>query len=530
MSQVVPAPVLDPRNGDQVAAAAIGSLPAELSDRSDSNPAVVLLEAAGGILDKLLYNLNRWPQAVIQKVLSLIGVPLNPAEAATVLQTFTLSAPQQQDSVVKAGSQVSTNDGSIVFATLADLTIRAYSTKTGTVSLTAGSGAVVGAGTAFTTELAAGYQISVDKNTWWTVSSITDDTHLTLATISASTVVGSAYYGGAVSGAVPAQATTTGLNTSVAAGTLTTLVSSPSGVVSTINLASALGGADLETVPNAVVRAALAFAARDVACSATDYAYFATQILGLGGRAAAQVNTNITTAQNGYVTLALLSPAWTTSSAVSAQERASVIRDLAGRTFQGSTTVDVPANIQLFTTAPNLAAACVYRKAAYDAASVQVAVSKAINNALNPNTYSWGRNIYPGDLAGIIEGLVQIDRVEVINGVVAVGMNWQATPNPVTFAQGSVAATGTAGDFSSMVVGQTFLVDLINGAAYLVVANNGSGILTLHRAYSGASTSFNASWFTSQMTILSNWYSLPYSGLSVDLLNPPASIAIVGSV
>ncbi|HJU21571.1 MAG TPA: baseplate J/gp47 family protein [Casimicrobiaceae bacterium] len=490
---------------------------------------MVLIEAAGGILDKLLYQLNRWPQAVIQKVLNLVGVTLNPAVAATVLQTFVLSAPQQQDSIIKQGTQVSTNDGSIVFATLADLTIRAYTAKTGTLSLVAGSSAIVGVGTAFTTDLQVGYQLSVDKNTWYTVAAITDDTHLSLATIATSTVSGSAYYGGAVAGSVSAQATTTGLATSIAAGTLTTLVSSPAGVVSTTNAAAAQGGADDETVASAIARASTAFAARDVACSAGDYAYFATQILGLGGRASAQMNMNVAIAQTGYVTIAMLSPAWTMSSSVSAQERASVIRDLAGRAFSGATTVDVPANIQTFTASPSLAAACVYRKAAYDSASTQVAIAKAINNYLNPNTYPWNRNIYPGDLAGIVEALPQVDRVEVINGVVAVGMNWQSTTNSVTFTQGSPSATGTVGDFAAMAAARTFLVDAVNGAVYLVTAIVG-GTITLHTPYAGSSTTFKPAWFTSQITQLATWYSLPYSSLSVDPVNPPSSIAIVGSV
>ena len=65
MPSTVPAPILDLRTEEQTVAQAIGALPSELSDRSASNPAVVLLEAAGYILGRLQYQLNRWPAAVI---------------------------------------------------------------------------------------------------------------------------------------------------------------------------------------------------------------------------------------------------------------------------------------------------------------------------------------------------------------------------------------------------------------------------------------------------------------------------------
>ena len=82
MSTAVPAPVLDDRNEDQIAAEAIGALPSELSDRSDSNPAVVVIEAAAYVVGRYLYQLNRWPAAVVQKALALIGVTMRAAVAA----------------------------------------------------------------------------------------------------------------------------------------------------------------------------------------------------------------------------------------------------------------------------------------------------------------------------------------------------------------------------------------------------------------------------------------------------------------
>src|SRR3990167_3800692 len=128
MSTTVPAPVLDLRNGDAVTAQAIAALPDELSDRSASNPAVAIIEATGTFFDKLIYQINRWPSAVVQKVLSLCGVTMAAATAATVSQSFTLSAPQSTDTVAAKGTQVSTTDGATVFSTLSDLTIAAYTT------------------------------------------------------------------------------------------------------------------------------------------------------------------------------------------------------------------------------------------------------------------------------------------------------------------------------------------------------------------------------------------------------------------
>ena len=535
----VPSPTLDSRNSDQITAEAVSSLPAELSDHSASNAAVVIIEATGVQLDQDLFQVNNWPQAVIQKALALVGVTLNSATAATVQQTFTLSAPQSSDTIVPAGTQFANADGSLVFSTLSDLTITAYKTGTGTVYINSGSTTLNGTGTTFTADLQVGYQLSVDKSTWYTVASIGSDSVATLtssyagATISSGAAV--AYYVGAVTGTVSAQCTTTGLATNAAAGSLTSLQTQPAGVASTTNAAAAAGGADEETTANAIARAPQAFASRDIACTASDYGYFATKILGVGGRAIAQVNTNNTTAVNGYVTIAMLSPAWTTSTAVTAQERANVIRDANGRSFAGATLVDVAANIQTFTTAGSgsstgtMFACAVYRRAAYDSTSSRIAIAGAINTYLSPNTYTWGRSIYPGDLVGQIEALQQIDRVANINGVLAVGMNYTVVANNVSFTNGSTTATGTAGDFTNMTANQTFLMDQTNGAVYLVT-NVSSGTLTITPAYTGPTGTLKPGWFTATHKALTNWYSLPFSNLSVSSASPPVSVLVVGSV
>lgn len=532
MATTVPAPVLDARNGDLVTAEAIGSLPSELSDRSNSNPAVVFIEAAGAIYDALIYQINRWPSAVIQKLLSLIGITLNPATAATVSQTFTLSAPQQSDTVIPTGTQVSTSDGTTVFSTLSDLTIRAYTTPAGTITLTSGSTAVTGSGTSFTTDVQAGYQISTDGITWYTVSSVGGATSLTLSTSATSTVSGSSYKAGAVSGTVSAQCTTTGSATNIAATKLNTLVNQPAGVSTTVNNAAATGGSDIESTTSAIARAAQAFASRDVACQASDYEYFAQKILGTNSRVKGLANTNVSTAANGYVTVALLSPSWTTTSAVSTQERASVIRDLQSRTFCGATTVDIPADIQRFDQGTNIPAILVWRNSRFDENTVRVNVAAAINNLLNPNTYPWGRTIYTSDLVSAAEAATGVDRVHAVNGVAAAGTVFKTAANAISFITNSTTATANAADIGAgkITANLTYLLDTTNKTAYLVTGVSGT-TLTLATGYSGASGSISSMpYLNTGDTALNTAYTLPYANLSTSTTSLPASIQVVGSV
>lgn len=541
MATIVPAPTLDTRNGDLVVAEAIGSLPSELSDRSDSNPAVVIIEACGNQFDKLLFAINQWPAAVVQKALNLIGVTIKPAAAGLVTQTFTLSAPQQGDTVIPTGTQVATTDGTIVYATTSDLTIKAYTTPAGTIALTSGSAAVVGTTTAFPNDGSwNGYQIQVQGGAWYTILSVTDTTHLTLTAPAASTTSG-AFNVGPITGTVTAQCSTTGLTGKVGAGALIALQSSPAGVASTTNAAAATNAADAETTAAAIARAPTEFAARDVACSAADYGAYAAKILGSGGRAQAKANTNGSAAQSGYVTIGLLSPTWTASAPVSASERGAVIRDLQARSFAGATLVDVAASIQSYTSTPNLFGCAVYRNAQYDEASTQFAVAGAINTLLSPNTYPWGRTIFIDDLVQALDALPQIDRVltvsptgaldtsgNALGGVPAVGLNYQTTPNNVTFTTGSATATGTAGDFTSMIPRQTYLIDSVNKQAYLVVTVS-SGTLTLHTPWTGTTGAVKPPWFNSVDVTLPVWYSLPYSNLATSG-TAPASVLIVGAV
>lgn len=520
---VVPDPVLDSRDEDEVAAESVGSLPQELSDRSDSNPAVVMLEAAAFIYGRLSYQINRWPRSVITKVLALIGITLKSATAATVTQTFTLSQPRPRDSTIATGALVATTDGATVFATTADATIAAYTIKTGTLSTTSGSTAVVGVGTTFLSQVSAGWQISLDGTTWLTVASVTNDLALVLSSSAPSTVAGSAYYAGPISTTVAAQCTSTGSTTNVGAATITVLQSSSPGVSTTTNAAGATGGTDDESLEDAIARAATEFAQRDVCVQVEDYAAFAMRAMGSGSRAKASANMNVTTATTGYVSVALLSQDWTVAAPVSTLKRAAVMRDFNKRTQVGTNTVDLAANVQTITPA-----LLVIRKAAFDATSVRVNIAAAINTYLDPDTYPWGRTIYPTDLADIAEGAEGVDRVYAINGVVGAGAVYNAaTPAPIAFVLGNTLAltASTVGIFA----GRTWIIDTVNSAAYLVTAVDPNVSVTFDRAFEGASVTIARPYFLAQDYALTNWYSLAYSSLSVVATAPAASIVVVGS-
>ncbi len=533
MANQVPQPVLDVRNGDEVAADAIAALPPELSDRSDSNPAVAIIESVASVYDKTTYQINRWPRALIQKVMSVCGQRLLAATGATCTQQFTLSAPQAQDSIIPSGTTVSTEDGALVFETLSDLTISAYTNPAGTVSTTTGSGTVTGSGTTFQTGTAwVGYQIRIPANTgnWYTISAVASTTSMTVTPVADVTVSGQAWSVGPVSGTTSVRATTTGAATNVGAGKLATLASSPAGVSSTTNTTAATGGRDEETAEEAIERGPDEYATRDVACSDTDYAIFAERILGANSRARARTGYNGTTATAGYVTIAMLSPAWTTSSAVSTQERASVLRDLSSRSQSGVTLIDVAANIESLTSAGSTPAAVVYRLSSYDSSSTRINIARAINTWFSPNTYAWGRDRYVADMAHVVEEAEGVDRVLTINGVPAVGTNYRTSAASMTFTNGSTSVTSVGGtDYGNATANQTFLIDSANNAAYLITAKSGGNAFTIDRNWAGSSGAASAvPFFTAADVTATNWMTLYYANLGTTTSSLPASIIVTG--
>lgn len=539
----VPNPTLDSRSGDQVTAQVIAAFPPELSDRSDSNPAVVIMEAAGYFFDLLLAAINLFPRAALQKLAALVGVELLDATAATVTQQFTLSNPQARDTVIATGTVVGTSDGSITFSTTSDLTIAAYTTPTGTVATTTGSSTVTGSGTTFVTGSTwVGYQIQIPAatGTWYTISAVGGTTTLTLTTNATATVAGAAWNVGPITGTTAAQASTTGVSTNAGANKLTTLTSSASGVASTTNPAAATGGTDDETVAAAVDRAPTAFATREVACNVDDFAAFASDTLGSGSRVRARANFNGSVNQSGYVTYAMLGPNWTTATPVTTDLQAAVARDLAGRVGATATLTGLPVVIQQFTVTPNLPAVAAYRNKDYDEATVKSNIAAALNTYLNPATYPWDpprysggyRPVYVPDLVSVVEAATGVDRVESINGIHCVGMNYRTSAASMTFANGSASVTAVgATDYGNATAGQTVLIDATNKQAYLVTVKSGGNAFTLDRTWSGSSGAIsNVPFWTSQTTNLNDWMYLPFANLSVSLTAPAASIVVVGSV
>jgi len=478
------------------------------------------------MLGKLIYQLNRWPRALAQKLLALIGILLIELEAAMATLAFTLSAPQSTDTLVPAASEVSTEDGDIIFATSSDLLIPAYSAPAGTISVPAGSTAVTGVGTAF--ELGTtweGWQIRVaDAATWYTVASVASPTSLVLTTAVPSAIAAAGWHVGPIVGRVRAEATVGGAQTNVGADTLTTLVSSLANVAAVTNVADATGGSDEETIAEAIERAPKAFAHRAVALSDYDYAQAARDMLGGSSRAIARNGYDLALPASGYATVALLSRTWTLASAVSTAERAAVVRDLAGAIQTGITVVDVPAHLQ------NLGssiAVAVYRGAQYDALSTRLDIARALNKYLSPSTYEWGRTIYVADLADLTERVKAVDRVVYLESVPAVGTDYQLCAAAITFAA-STSATCAPGDAALMTAGKTFLVDIANQQVYLVKVIAGT-TLTLDRAWAGTVGAVLAvPHFTSRDTALASWYSLPHVNLSVSQTAPPSSIIVVG--
>lgn len=80
----------------------------EWTDHNVSDPGVTLIEAFAGMVDQLIYRLNQVPERTYVSFLDLLGLELFPPSAARVPVTFWLTAPQLEDVVIEAGTQVAT--------------------------------------------------------------------------------------------------------------------------------------------------------------------------------------------------------------------------------------------------------------------------------------------------------------------------------------------------------------------------------------------------------------------------------------
>jgi len=133
------------------------------------------------------------------------------------------------------------------------------------------------------------------------------------------------------------------------------------------------------------------------------------------------------------------------------------------------------------------------------------------------------------DLVKAIESATGVDRVYSALGTMAVGTTWQQSGHTMTFTNGSTTVTANNIEVLLMKPYQTFIADTTNGAAYLVTAASGTSI-TLDHAFAGTTVTSTPFYFHAQDTTLTNWYTLPFSSLSVDSTNPAASIIVTGSV
>jgi predicted phage baseplate assembly protein len=100
----------------------------EWTDHNVSDPGVTLIELFAWMVDILLFRVNQVPTRHYIELLNLLGIQLEPPQAATVPITFYLSAPQDQVIKVPRGTATATSRAgggeAVVFTTEQDLTIR----------------------------------------------------------------------------------------------------------------------------------------------------------------------------------------------------------------------------------------------------------------------------------------------------------------------------------------------------------------------------------------------------------------------
>lgn len=164
----LPSPLLDPRDGEQLAAEAIArvnELCPELTNNNPSSPHTALAEEQALHVEEVLHAINRLPDAVVVEFARAFGIELRLASAATTTLLFTVAPPAGTTVTIPAGTQVSAGSGAYVFATAEALVIEAGETE----------GAVAAARTVTgRTQLAAGTLTKlVDPVAW--VTTVTNE-------------------------------------------------------------------------------------------------------------------------------------------------------------------------------------------------------------------------------------------------------------------------------------------------------------------------------------------------------------------
>jgi uncharacterized phage protein gp47/JayE len=150
----IEAPSLEIRNAAQLAAAAIGRVSSGLTpellleqienrrellklveegletpicpEATNANPSAthtVVIETMAWLLAQQAYRLNQVPFAIFVAFANLFGIEQRVASAATGFVLFTVDPPSNTDVTIPIGTEISTQDGSVVFTTTVAATI-----------------------------------------------------------------------------------------------------------------------------------------------------------------------------------------------------------------------------------------------------------------------------------------------------------------------------------------------------------------------------------------------------------------------
>lgn len=104
----------------------------ELTNANPSAPHTVILETQAWLLAQMAYRINQVPEQNLIEFARLFGIEIRQATKAETILRFT-TAQATEDVTVPAGTRVATEDESVIFETMEDLTIE-YPTTTGTVT------------------------------------------------------------------------------------------------------------------------------------------------------------------------------------------------------------------------------------------------------------------------------------------------------------------------------------------------------------------------------------------------------------
>jgi hypothetical protein len=131
------APNLDDRDFNQLVEEAlrrVGETSPQWTDLSPHDPGIVLLELFAFLTETMIYRLNRLPEKAYIEFLRLLGVKLSPPIAASVRLRFSLSKVQKTSVIIERGTRVTLNrtnsdQETPIFTTLGTAVIEAGKTE-----------------------------------------------------------------------------------------------------------------------------------------------------------------------------------------------------------------------------------------------------------------------------------------------------------------------------------------------------------------------------------------------------------------